>query len=122
MVAGRGDAKFSVEVTPSNFIILYGTKPGKMVKLDTQMIKDFIDNIYRRTDRIQFKVMFPDVLYQMKTEDANFEMADSNSIQKLNLYHRQSIYKSQYHGAATKQIGIIFANFEVKTHPPMTES
>ena len=73
---------------PSNFIILYGTKPGKMVALDTQMINDFIDNIKRRMDRTQASVTFPTVLDQMKTADANFEMAVSNTIQKLNLYHR----------------------------------
>ena len=36
LVKGRGgEGKFAVEVIPSNFIILYGTKPGKMVSLDT---------------------------------------------------------------------------------------
>ena len=87
LVDGRGGGKFvKHEVIPSNWIILYGTKPGSKVSLDTKMIIDFINNIKIRTDKIQLKVEFPDVLDQMKTQDANFEMTTSNTIQKLNLF------------------------------------
>ena len=50
------------------------------MSLDTNMISDFIKNIWRRQDKKRMSVTFPDCLDQMKTADANFEMAVSNTI------------------------------------------
>jgi hypothetical protein len=109
-MAARGGKKYAEDWIPSNFILLYGTKPGAMVNLDTNMVNDFIDNIWRRLDKKTLSVTFPDCLDQMKTEDADFEMAVSNTIQKLNLFHRESIYKAHYAEKVTSQMGVIFMN------------
>ena len=74
------------------------------------MITDFIKNIWKRQHVKKLYVRFPDCLDQMKTVDANFETAISNTIQKLDLYHRESIFKSVYHQAAINTIGVIFVN------------
>jgi len=95
-IAARGGKKYAEDWVPSNFILIYGTKPGAMVNLDTKMVKDFITNILRRLDKKTLHVTFPDCLDQMKTEDADFESAVSNTIQKLNLFHRESIYKANF--------------------------
>ena len=81
-----------------------------MVNLDTNMVNDFIDNIWRRLNKKTLSVTFPDCLDQMKTEDADFEMAVSNTIQKLNLFHRESIYKAHFTEKANNSAGVIFLN------------
>jgi hypothetical protein len=81
-----------------------------MVNLDTNMVNDFINNIWRRLDKKTLAVRFPDCLDQMKTEDADFEMAVSNTIQKLNLFHRESIYKAHYTQMVSNKVGVIFIN------------
>ena len=46
----------------------------------------------------------------MKTDDASFELAVSNSIEKLTLYHRSSAYKYSYKNVVGKSIGMVFVN------------
>ena len=53
----------------------------------------------------------------MKSDDASFELAISNSIQKLTLYHRSSAYKSSYKNVVTRSIGLVFVNYETKGKP-----
>ena len=84
------------------------------------MIKDFIDNIWKRQDKKKLSVQFPDCLDQMKTADADFESAISNTIQKLNLYHRSSVFKSRY-PTLSSTIGVIFVNTRSLKHKYYTE-
>ena len=46
----------------------------------------------------------------MKADDANFELSVSNSIERLTLYHRRSIYRRKFNNTVGKTVGIIFIN------------
>ena len=94
----------------SNFCMLFGTKPAKFVLLETKMVENLLDHLMLKRDVVRKTVPFPRVLDQMKSDDANFELSVSNSIQKLILYHRSSAYKHSYKNVVGKSIGMIFIN------------
>ena len=50
----------------------------------------------------------------MKTDDADFELSVSNNIQKLSLYHKDSLYKPFYENPVSNSIGVIFINTHSK--------
>ena len=50
----------------------------------------------------------------MKTDDADFELSVSNNIQKLSLYHKDSLYKPFYENPVSNSIGVIFVNTHSK--------
>ena len=54
------------------------------------------------------------MLEQIRTDDAKFELAVSNTIKKLTLYHRSSVYKRKYENVVSKSIGLIFVNTGTK--------
>lgn len=49
----------------------------------------------------------------MKADDANFELNVSNTIEKLTLYHRTSIFRRKFENVVGKSIGIIFTNSSI---------
>ena len=57
------------------------------------------------------------MLEQIRTDDAKFELAVSNTIKKLTLYHRSSVYRRKYDNVVSKSIGLIFVNTETKNLP-----
>ena len=53
------------------------------------------------------------MLSQIRTDDANFELSLSNTIQKLTLYHKNSTHKplmTQFKNTVGKAIGVIVIN------------
>ena len=93
-----------------NFCMLFGTKPSRIVALETKMIANVLDHLLLKRDSVRQTVQFPQVLEQVKSDDASFELAVSNSIQKLTLYHRSSPFKNRYNYTVRKSIGIVFIN------------
>ena len=74
------------------------------------MIKNLLDNIINKQDKNTLSVTFPDVLNRMVSDDANFELSVSNTIQKLDLFHKNSLNKPSYPNTVGKSIGLIFIN------------
>ena len=54
------------------------------------------------------------MLYQIKTDDASFEVVVSNTIEKMTLFHRSSTYKNSYENVVGKSIGVVFVNSKTK--------
>ena len=100
-----------------NYCMLFGTKPTSSVVLETKMVQNLLDHLVLKQNHLTKSVQFPKVLDQVKSDDANFELSVSNSIQKLTLYHRSSAYKSSYKNVVGKSIGIIFVNSRTKDLP-----
>ena len=76
----------------SNYCMIYGAMSGKQVKTDTKMVQNCLDHILFKQDKVKKFVEFPSVLEQINTDDANFEVNISNTIERLKLYHRTSLY------------------------------
>ena len=114
-VATRGMASLTAAQQLSNFCMVFGTNPAKMVKLETKMIKNIIDHIQFCQDKVKKSVEFPGTLEQIKADDANFELSVSNTIERLTLYNRSSIYRSNYTNIVKKCVGIVFVNSQCKT-------
>ena len=55
------------------------------------------------------------MLEQIRTDDAKFELAVSNTIKKLTLYNRSSVYRRKYENVVSKSIGLIFVNTGTNT-------
>ena len=78
------------------------------------MVENLLDHlILKQHPKIKI-VEFPSVLEQIRTDDAKFELAVSNTIKKLTLYHRSSVYRKKYENVVSKSIGIIFVNTRTK--------
>ena len=114
-VATRGMASLTAAQQLSNFCMVFGTNPAKMVKLETKMIKNIIDHIQFCQDKVKKSVEVPGTLEQIKADDANFELSVSNTIERLTLYNRSSIYRSNYTNIVKKCVGIVFVNSQCKT-------
>ena len=95
--------------------MVFGTTPAKQVKLETKMIKNILNHIRFKQDKVKKSVEFPGTLEQIKADDANFELSVSNTIERLTLYHRSSVYRRKYNNIVKKCIGIIFVNSQSKT-------
>lgn len=111
--AGRGRDALASPLQCSNFAMIYGTKPAHQVGTETKMLNNLFENILNKQDKVTLSVEFPGVLSQIRTDDANFELSLSNTIQKLTLYHKDSTHKplmTQFKNTVGKAIGIIFIN------------
>ena len=85
-----------------NFIIVFGCGPGYNVKADTRMIKDIADTMLEKYEKIHFTLTFPDVLDDLFSGDATFEMSASNTIQPLKIFY--------IHNVVTHSTAIIFVD------------
>ena len=59
---------------------VFGSKVREGVKVDTKMIRNVLDHILFRQDPIKKFVDFPNVLDQIKSDDAVFETASNNCL------------------------------------------
>ena len=74
------------------------------------MVDNLLDHIIKKRDKKYQFVEFPSVLDQIKSEGAQFELSISNTIAKLDLYHKSSIYKQSFQNIVEKSIGLVFVN------------
>ena len=80
------------------------------------MLQSLFENILNKQDKVTLSVEFPGVLSQIRTDDANFELSLSNTIQKLTLYHKESTHKplmNQFKNTVGKAIGVIIVNIAI---------
>ena len=63
------------------------------------MVKDILNALIKGADRINFTVLLPQALDQLKGSDASFETASSSSIQTVKLYYIKDM--------VTKSLGIV---------------
>ena len=83
-----------------NFWFVFGCRPSAGVKANTDMVKNILHAFLQNSDRIDSKVLIPQTLENLKSNDASFETASSSGIQTLMLFYR--------HGLITQSIGLIF--------------
>ena len=102
--------------------MIFGTTPSNQVLLETKMVENLLDHLILKQHPKLKTVEFPSVLEQIRTDDAKFELAVSNTIKKLTLYHRSSVYKRKYENVVSKSIGLIFVNTGTKNLPYNSES
>ena len=72
--------------------MVYGTTPANQVTLETNMVKNILNHITYRQDKVKKAVEFPGVLDKINSDDATFELNVSNTIERLILMHRSSIF------------------------------
>ena len=63
-----------------NFALYFGCRPARGVLAETTMVKDVVEILLQRYDRISFVVQFPNCFDDLKGNDANFEMVASNTL------------------------------------------
>ena len=110
---GRGRDALASPLQCSNFAMIYGTKPQTIPGQATKMLSSLFENILNKQDKVTLSVEFPGVLSQIRTDDANFELSLSNTIQKLTLYAKESTHKplmTQFTNTVGKSIGVVFIN------------
>ena len=73
----RGSAILA-ELDAQNFLFVYGCRPSAGVKANTTMVKDILNALIKSADRINFTVLLPQALDQLKGSDASFETASSS--------------------------------------------
>ena len=78
------------------------------------MVNNLLENIKLKQHPVALSVTFPDVLNRMRADDANFELSVSNTIQRLKLYHKDSMSKPYYPNTINESIGLIFVNTHSK--------
>ena len=105
-----GTDKIETDLKHSNFVMIFGTTPSNQVLLETKMVENLLDHLILKQHPKLKIVEFPSVLEQIRTDDAKFELAVSNTIKKLTLYHRSSVYKRKYENVVSKSIGLVFVN------------
>ena len=104
----RGDAQ-SQSATVQNFVLVFGCRPGKGVKANTKMVKEFTKTMLEKYEMINFSLTFSEVFENLHSNDANFEMASSNTTQPLKIFYRYNI--------VTDKIAVVFVSgSKIKTH------
>ena len=73
------------------------------------MVKDILNALIKSADRINFTVLLPQALDQLKGNDASFETASSSSIQTVKLYYVKDV--------VTKSLGLVFYHNDIGDHP-----
>ena len=76
------------------------------------MVKNVLSHMKNRLDRVRKTVEFPGVLDKINADDATFELTVSNTIERLHLYHRSSVYRHKFSNVVGKgkAVGVIFLN------------
>ena len=100
--------------------MIYGTKPVHQFGVESKMLSSLFENILNKQDKVTLSVEFPGVLSQIRTDDANFELYLSNTIQKLTLYHKDSTHKplmTHFKNTVGKSIGLIVMNNTSRNKP-----
>ena len=87
------------------------------VDIATKMVKNLLDHMILKQEKIERYVEFPTVLSQIDTEDANFEMITSNNIQLCKLFHANSRFKPFYLNTINPHhaVGVIVVNTCIKS-------
>ena len=78
------------------------------------MVENLLDHLILKQNPKTKTVEFPSVLEQIRTDDAKFELSVSNTIKKLTLYNRSSVYRSKYENVVSQSIGLVFVNTGTK--------
>ena len=109
-VSGGSREAIVEEFKATNFLMVYGSKQGKQDARNAGMVTNLLDHLRSKQDKATLSVEFPTVLYQMKGNDENIELAASGTIQTLRLYHKESLYKHYFARTAARAIGVVFVN------------
>ena len=68
------------EFKAKNFLMVYGSKQGKVVARNANMVSHLLDHLHAKQDKETRSVEFPTVLYQMKGDNEHLELSASNTI------------------------------------------
>ena len=94
--------------------MVYGTVPSSGVKLDTKFVKNVLEHVLARQDPVKKSAELPGVFDQIKADDAKFEISVSNTVERLELFHRISKQKAVFKNEVGEVLGYIFVNTKVK--------
>ena len=61
-------------------MLVFGCRPDEGVKVSTTMVNEIASIMESRFDEMNFSIKLPEVLNQIKGEDAKFEMVLSSTI------------------------------------------
>ena len=75
---GGGHQKVNADHT--NFLLMWGCRPSKMVLAETTMVENIVDTFMNKFDRTNLSIKIPFAFEQMKGSDASFEMVTSNTV------------------------------------------
>ena len=76
----RGDTAISAVLARQNFALCFGCKPSDGVLAKTQMIMDVVEILKKEYSKEAFTVQFTKCFDDLKGQDANFEMIQSNTL------------------------------------------
>ena len=85
----RGDTE--IQEARQNFQFLFGCQPANGVKTDTQMVYDIGEIFMNKIDLQATSLILPQALEESKGSDANFEVAQSNTIVPIRLIYQHNI-------------------------------
>ena len=73
------------DVLIDNFMLIYGSKPGYGVKIDTKLIRDVMRCFLELYDMHSLTVTLPKILDQLQGSDTNIEIVTSSNLQTLRM-------------------------------------
>ena len=56
-----------------NFLLIFGEKPGKSVRADTDMASEVVNCMMQRYDKDSLSIKVPQIFSNLKSKDAKFE-------------------------------------------------
>ena len=99
-----------MQVESSNYCLIFGAKPAEGVAIKTDMVESLLKSMDLKRNEKTLSVEIPLVFNQIKSNDASFEMALSNSLRPLTLYHKRSQHRPTYSNSVAKAVGLIFSH------------
>ena len=112
---GRGIGQSNeADLTRTNWLMVFGAVPTSVVKLDTKFVKNILEHVLASQNPLTKKAQLPGVFDQIRADDAKFEISVSNTIERLELYHRNSKHKATFKNEVAETIAYIFVNSKVK--------
>ena len=73
------------DVLIDNFMLIYGSKPGYGVKIDTKLIRDVMRCFLELYDMHSLTVTLPNILDQLQGSDTNIEIVTSSNLQTMRM-------------------------------------
>ena len=76
---GRGEDLLEISM-PSNFLLVFGAKPGNIVSIDTKLIQEVMEMFEKFYDPITLTAMFPVILESLQGSDSKIEIVQSSML------------------------------------------
>ena len=104
---GRGNSEIQMPFQ-SNYIIIHGCGPGYGLIAETHLIKDLMDCLTQKYDKLSQTVLFPTVIRGLRGSDTSIEYITTLTLQTIRMAVKNF--------TAVRKTAFIFVQTELKIH------